>query len=54
VGGGSLPPKGKDYPAEYRALVKSAEREGYDYLLVSFPREDYLRRMEEFAREYIA
>ena len=53
VGGGSLPPNGRDLPAEYRALVKSAEKQAYEYLLVSFPREDYLRMMEEFAREHI-
>ena len=53
VGGGTLPPRGEDTKAGYRTLVQSALEDGYDYLLVAFPREHYLPAMEEFAREFL-
>jgi alkanesulfonate monooxygenase SsuD/methylene tetrahydromethanopterin reductase-like flavin-dependent oxidoreductase (luciferase family) len=52
VGGGTLPPKG-DIVEEYKSQVESAREDGYDYLLVAFSLQDYMPRMEEFAREFL-
>lgn len=38
---------------QYRREVEEARRMGCEYFLVAFPRQDYIGRMEEFAKEFL-